>query len=163
MIGLDSSGKTTTFYKMKDESSEVVTNIPTIGFNVETIKDFYGYEINSWDIGGSDKIKVLRDAYYERNMKGIIFVIDSGDRQRDKEAERELHFTLGRLREKYEFNNLKLLVLANKQDLVEAMTVDEVIELLSLNDLEIDWNCFPCCAVKGEGLLEAFEWFYSVL
>ena len=34
MVGLDAAGKTTILYKLK--LGEVVTTIPTIGFNVET-------------------------------------------------------------------------------------------------------------------------------
>ena len=35
MVGLDAAGKTTILYKLK--LGEVVTTIPTIGFNVETV------------------------------------------------------------------------------------------------------------------------------
>ena len=35
MVGLDACGKTTTLYKLKLD--EIVTTIPTIGFNIETI------------------------------------------------------------------------------------------------------------------------------
>ena len=37
MVGLDAAGKTTILYKLK--LGEVVTTIPTIGFNVETVRD----------------------------------------------------------------------------------------------------------------------------
>ena len=36
MTGLDAAGKTTILYKFK--LGEVVTTIPTIGFNVETLQ-----------------------------------------------------------------------------------------------------------------------------
>ena len=36
MVGLDAAGKTTILYKLK--LGEVVTTIPTIGFNVETVR-----------------------------------------------------------------------------------------------------------------------------
>lgn len=36
MVGLDSAGKTTILYKLKID--EIVRTIPTIGFNVETVK-----------------------------------------------------------------------------------------------------------------------------
>lgn len=36
MLGLDAAGKTTVLYKL--QLGEVVTTIPTIGFNVESIK-----------------------------------------------------------------------------------------------------------------------------
>lgn len=38
MVGLDAAGKTTILYKLK--LGEVVTTIPTIGFNVETVRQF---------------------------------------------------------------------------------------------------------------------------
>jgi GTPase SAR1 family protein len=38
MVGLDAAGKTTILYKLK--LGEVVTTIPTIGFNVETVGAF---------------------------------------------------------------------------------------------------------------------------
>ncbi|VVD01207.1 unnamed protein product, partial [Leptidea sinapis] len=37
MVGLDAAGKTTILYKLK--LGEIVTTIPTIGFNVETLKE----------------------------------------------------------------------------------------------------------------------------
>ncbi|KAL0554194.1 hypothetical protein IC582_008111 [Cucumis melo] len=36
MIGLDAAGKTTILYKLK--LGEIVTTIPTIGFNMETVE-----------------------------------------------------------------------------------------------------------------------------
>ena len=36
LLGLDNVGKTTVLYKLKQ--GEVVTTIPTIGFNVETVE-----------------------------------------------------------------------------------------------------------------------------
>ncbi|KAF0925086.1 hypothetical protein E2562_015377 [Oryza meyeriana var. granulata] len=36
MVGLDATGKTTILYKLK--LGEIVTTIPTIGFNVETVE-----------------------------------------------------------------------------------------------------------------------------
>ena len=42
MVGLDAAGKTTILYKLK--LGEVVTTIPTIGFNVETLTSDNGTE-----------------------------------------------------------------------------------------------------------------------
>ena len=59
MIGLDGAGKTTILYKLK--LNEVVTTIPTIGFNVDeiTIKNL---TMTVWDIGGQTKIRYHREA-----------------------------------------------------------------------------------------------------
>ena len=50
MLGLDAAGKTTILYKFK--LNEVVATIPTIGFNVETVKPCKGLELTVWDVGG---------------------------------------------------------------------------------------------------------------
>jgi len=41
MVGLDAAGKTTILYKLK--LGEIVTTIPTIGFNVETVQVDNGF------------------------------------------------------------------------------------------------------------------------
>ena len=48
IIGLDASGKTTMLYKLK--LGEVVTTIPTIGFNVESI-EYKNVSFTVWDVG----------------------------------------------------------------------------------------------------------------
>ena len=45
MLGLDAAGKTTVLYKL--QLGEVVTTIPTIGFNVETVK-YKSLTMNIW-------------------------------------------------------------------------------------------------------------------
>ena len=49
LLGLDGCGKTTMLYKLKLD--EVVTTIPTIGFNVESLI-ISGYNVTVWDVGG---------------------------------------------------------------------------------------------------------------
>lgn len=56
MIGLDNAGKTTILYKMK--LNEVVTTIPTIGFNVDEIK-VKNLTMTVWDVGGQTKIRYV--------------------------------------------------------------------------------------------------------
>ncbi|KAL2522591.1 ADP-ribosylation factor 2 [Forsythia ovata] len=58
MVGLDAAGKTTILYKLK--LGEIVTTIPTIGFNVETV-EYKNVSFTVWDVGGQDKDE-LRDA-----------------------------------------------------------------------------------------------------
>ena len=49
MVGLDAAGKTTILYKLM--LGEVVTAIPTIGFNVETV-EYKNIKFTVWDVGG---------------------------------------------------------------------------------------------------------------
>ena len=56
MVGLDAAGKTTILYQLK--LGEIVTTIPTIGFNVETVEHKQsGISFTVWDVGGKDKIR----------------------------------------------------------------------------------------------------------
>ena len=87
MVGLDAAGKTTILYKLK--LGEVVTTIPTIGFNVETV-DYKNISFTVWDVGGQDKIRNLWRHYYQ-NTQGLIFVVDSNDKARIEDAKNELH------------------------------------------------------------------------
>ncbi|KAK1316549.1 ADP-ribosylation factor 1 [Acorus calamus] len=54
MVGLDAAGKTTILYKLK--LGEIVTTIPTIGFNVETV-EYKNISFTVWDVGGQGYIQ----------------------------------------------------------------------------------------------------------
>ncbi|KAH7648707.1 ARF1 2 like small GTpase [Cryptosporidium xiaoi] len=151
MVGLDAAGKTTILYKLK--LGEVVTTIPTIGFNVETV-EYKNISFTVWDVGGQDKIRPLWRHYYT-NTDGIIFVIDSNDRERINDSRDELM----RMLNEDELRDATLLVLANKQDLPNAMSVTEVTEKLQLSSLRHrSWFIQSTCATAGDGLYEGLDW-----
>ena len=157
MVGLDAAGKTTILYKLK--LGEVVTTIPTIGFNVETVEyknlsftvwlgcswcvsNVFFFHVlfcvgveswpgqARWDVGGQDKIRPLWRHYYQ-GTNGLIYVVDSNDRDRIEDAREELNKMLN----EDEMRDAVLLVFANKQDLPNAMTAAEVTEKLGLHNL----------------------------
>ncbi|XP_064394324.1 ADP-ribosylation factor 2-like [Halichondria panicea] len=157
ICGLDAAGKTTALYMIK--LGEVVTTIPTIGFNVETIKH-RGIQLVAWDVGGRSGTRALLRHYY-KNTEAIVFVIDSNDRERMNECRDDLQVLL----QAEELKDCTLLVLANKQDLVGAMTTDEVREKLGL-DSEMESRKIHIegtCATKGEGLYKGLDWLASTL
>ena len=84
--------------------------LPT-GFNVETV-EYKNIQFTVWDVGGQDKIRPLWRHYFQ-NTQGIIFVVDSNDRDRIVEAREELQ----RMLNEDELRDAILLVFANKQDL----------------------------------------------
>lgn len=52
-----------------------------------------------------------------------------------------------------------ILIFANKQDLKDAMSVEELSTSLALTDIRSHpWHIQPCCALNGDGLLEGLEW-----
>ena len=61
MVGLDAAGKTTILYKLK--LGEVVTTIPTIGFNVESV-EYKNISFTVWDVGGQDKVCILAAFFF---------------------------------------------------------------------------------------------------
>lgn len=155
MLGLDAAGKTTIVYKLK--LGEVLNSIPTIGFNVETV-EFKNIKFNVWDVGGQDKIRVLWRHYYP-GTQGLIFVVDSSDRNRVNLAKQELHKML----EEEDLKDAVLLVFANKQDL-GVMPVAEVIDKLDLQSIKgRDWYCQGTSALTGAGLYEGFNWLTKKL
>ena len=151
MLGLDAAGKTTILYKLKLNQS--VTTIPTVGFNVETVV-YKNVRFNVWDVGGQDKIRPLWRHYYT-GTQGLIFVIDSADRDRIEEARQELQ----RIISDREMRDALLLIFANKQDVPGCMTPAEVTEKLKLADMrDRQWYTQPSCATTGTGLFEGLQW-----
>ncbi|CAG7848708.1 ADP-ribosylation factor 1 [Serendipita indica DSM 11827] len=151
MVGLDAAGKTTILYKLK--LGEIVTTIPTIGFNVETV-EYKNISFTVWDVGGQDKIRPLWRHYFQ-NTQGIIFVVDSNDRERVSEAREELQ----RMLNEDELRSAILLVFANKQDLPNAMNAAELTDKLGLHGLRNrTWYIQATCAPSGDGLYEGLEW-----
>jgi len=152
MVGLDAAGKTTILYKMK--IGEVVQTTPTIGFHVETV-EYKNLKFNVWDVGGQDKIRRLWQHYYDENVKGIIFVVDSNDRDRMKNVKQELQHMLTEPK----LQHAILLIFANKQDLPKAMSASQIAAELELNKLKTrTWFLQTASAVNGEGLHEGFDW-----
>ncbi|PKS06553.1 hypothetical protein jhhlp_007301 [Lomentospora prolificans] len=156
MVGLDAAGKTTILYKLK--LGEIVTTIPTIGFNVETV-EYRNISFTVWDVGGQDKIRPLWRHYFQ-NTQGIIFVVDSNDRDRITEAREELQ----RMLNEDELRDAILLVFANKQDLPNAMAAAEITDKLGLHSLrQRAWFIQSTCATSGDGLYEGLEWLATTL
>jgi ADP-ribosylation factor protein 1 len=151
MVGLDAAGKTTILYKLK--LGEIVTTIPTIGFNVETV-EYKNISFTVWDVGGQDKIRPLWRHYYQ-NTQGLIFVVDSNDRDRIKEAKEELNKMLS----EDELRDAVLLVFANKQDLPNALSVNQLESELGLNTHRSRKSRIQAtCATTGDGLYEGLDW-----
>ncbi|KAK6910719.1 ADP-ribosylation factor [Kwoniella mangroviensis CBS 8507] len=146
MVGLDAAGKTTILYKLK------------LGFNVETV-EYKNISFTVWDVGGQDKIRPLWRHYFQ-NTQGIIFVVDSNDRERITEAREELQ----RMLSEDELRDALLLVFANKQDLPNAMNAAEITDKLGLHSLrQRSWYIQAACATSGDGLYEGLEWLSTNL
>lgn len=62
------------------------SSVPTIGLNIEQVQ-FRDYNLTFWDVGGQ-ATKLWK--HYFDSVDGLIFVIDSTDRERIAKAKAEL-------------------------------------------------------------------------
>ena len=114
MLGLDAAGKTTILYKL--HIGEILSTVPTIGtpfdcslglslivavllksfsrahgsvtgFNVEKVQ-YKNVLFTVWDVGGQEKLRPLWRHYFN-NTDGLIYVVDSQDRDRVSKAAHE--------------------------------------------------------------------------
>eukprot|EP01084_Bolivina_argentea_P263068 445141_1 len=150
LLGLDSAGKTTILHQLK--SGEKKPTVPTIGFNVETIA-LDNMQICVWDVGGQDKLRSLWRSYYA-GTSGVVFVIDSADINRLDSVKDELHHLMHEVELKYSI----VAIVANKQDLPNALSGDKLIDELELTKLRCKYKVFECIATKNIGITELLHW-----
>lgn len=160
-LGLDNAGKSTLLYKLKHKAC--VKTVPTIGFNVEMMearKNSKNIALTVWDVGGQGAMRQHWMSYHQ-DTAAIVFVVDSSDRQRVAEARRELELTL----RSEPLRGRPLIVLANKQDVDNALTVTEIKDRFHLKKLcpDRDWFVQPCSASTGFGVEEAFTRVVSMI
>lgn len=156
VLGLDNAGKTTILYRL--QVGEVVSTIPTIGFNVETVQ-YNNIKFQVWDLGGQTSIRPYWRCYYP-NTQAIIYVVDSSDTERMSTAQDEFHAIL----QEEELKDSVILIYANKQDLPGALDAAAVSEALNLHTIKNrQWSIFKTSAIKGDGLFEGLDWLSNTL
>ncbi|CAH8524633.1 unnamed protein product [Dicrocoelium dendriticum] len=63
-----------------------------------------------------------------------------------------------------ELRDVAVLIFANKQDLPNAMSSDELAEKLHLRDIRRhQWHVQVACATQGQGLCEGLDWLSEEL
>ncbi|KNC48219.1 ADP-ribosylation factor-like protein 1 [Thecamonas trahens ATCC 50062] len=157
ILGLDNAGKTTILYRM--HCGEVVTTIPTIGFNVEEVT-YKNVTFSVWDLGGQASIRPYWRCYFGEATSALIYVVDSSDRERIGISAEELTAMF----EEEDLNGVPLVVFANKQDVDGALTPAEVTEALGLARIrDRQWQIFKTSAIEGVGIDEGLDWLVHAL
>lgn len=110
--------------------------IPTVGFNMRKVTKGK-VTIKLWDLGGQPRFRSMWERYC-RGVNAIVYVVDSADPDNIAVSKTELHDLLA----KPALERIPILVLGNKNDLPEALSVDELIEKLNLKSLV---NREVCC------------------
>lgn len=156
ILGLDNAGKTSILKAMADE--DITTTMPTHGFNIKTVLQ-NGFKLNVWDIGGQKAIRPYWRNYFEQ-ADALVYVIDSADRKRMEETGMELSSLL----QEDKMAGVPLLVFANKQDLINALSAKEIAETLDLHSIrDRQWQIQSCSAKTGQGLKEGMEYLIKLI
>lgn len=154
MVGVAGCGKTTLLYHL--QLGMTITTIPTIGYNVETLT-INGIEFTIWDVGGDWNYRHGLWRHFIPGADGIIFVVDSSDESQIDAAKNAL----------CGFNKNDgapvLLVFANKQDRLDALSVAELKDRIKLGLETMQaggrrWHVQGSIATTGDGLLEGMIW-----
>lgn len=154
--GLDNAGKTTIVRRVCGEDHLEVS--PTLGFQIKTLP-YHGYSLNIWDVGGQKSLRSYWRNYFE-STDALIWVIDSADVHRMKDCADELH----KLLKEERLAGATLLILANKNDVGDALHVEEILDNhLRLRELDSKrhWNICACSAITGEGLDSGLSWLVN--
>ncbi|KAI5303229.1 DNA-directed RNA polymerase I subunit RPA2 [Ascosphaera pollenicola] len=155
VIGLQNAGKTS-LIRVLAGSEFVANSNPTVGFNVKRIQKGH-VTLKCWDLGGQTRFRPMWERYC-RDVNAIVFVVDTADRGSVSTAAHELHTILSQA----SLQGIPLLVLGNKSDLPDRLTVDELIDqfdLKSIRDREI--SCYGVSAKFETNLDAVVQWLVA--
>jgi small GTP-binding protein len=180
MLGLDAAGKTTMMYRLKQ--NEIVSTLPTYGYNVETI-NHGNTNLTLWEVGGNDRVRPLW-RYEFPNTHAIIYVVDAVFDQRrlfpSSEVKKKHSMLVHESVQEELFamlqeDNLKqcvILIYLNKQDLPNAMDASSFDAAFQISNGKKDSSSLffqrkvyiqPCSVMTGEGLHEGLDWLCNEL
>ncbi|KZV93400.1 P-loop containing nucleoside triphosphate hydrolase protein [Exidia glandulosa HHB12029] len=127
ILGLDGAGKTTFLEKIKTLFSDTPGLAPdkigpTVGQNMGKIT-LPSTVLQFWDLGGQTSLRALWPRYYDE-CHAVAFVVDATDRDRLHEAWEVFDSVFSAP----QILGVPLLLLANKQDHPESVSVEEIRE-----------------------------------
>ncbi|EXL92944.1 ADP-ribosylation factor family-domain-containing protein [Fusarium oxysporum II5] len=164
-IGLRSAGKTTIVHKLSGNQEPAMPSVESespFPTTVEITPVFQGnQQFKLFDYAGNPHWRPCWRSFMSR-LRGVVFVIDSTDREALQEAKLEL---VGLLKEEM-LEQQPFLVLANKQDDPKAMSAAELTEYLDIQhylDKSSKCRVQPTSALTGEGLAAGLEWVRNAL
>ncbi|EDW23795.1 GL23730 [Drosophila persimilis] len=152
VLGLDNAGKSSLTGSLADKLGD--GNVTASMEVTEVRLKIKSTKLQMFDLNGRLKNRQLWANYY-KNVRGLIFVIDSKDAARLSEARCVLCDVLldERLR------NVPLLIVANKQDALGAMSSRLMVDLMGLSRLEgREWIILECSVTTGSGIQGIIGW-----
>ena len=159
VFGLDKAGKTAILSYLT--TGEVIEEYsPTFGLNRFTMPGVLGAE---WEpvfleLSGREDFRPLWLEY--EDLTGIIYVIDSDDRERIQESIQELE----KLLKNPNFMRLPFSIIVNKQDLLTSKELSSIVS--SINEISSSSyriSVFPASGITGEGLPASLHWLLEYI
>mmetsp|Transcript_30509 Transcript_30509/g.47413 ORF Transcript_30509/g.47413 Transcript_30509/m.47413 type:complete len:186 (-) Transcript_30509:125-682(-) len=155
LVGLQNSGKTT-LVNVLASGDFVDDTIPTVGFNMRKVSKG-NVTIKLWDIGGQPRFRSMWERYC-RGVNAILYVVDAADHDKFETTKKELHDLLS----KPPLSRIPLLVVGNKNDLLEAVTQEQLIEILDLNSIQgREVCCYSISAKNRDNIDKTLEWLIA--
>lgn len=115
------------------------------------------FTLNIWDVGGQKSLRAYWKNYYE-DTDGLVFVVDSCDKHRLQDCKRQLQEVLREER----LLGATLLILANKQDVNNSLSSEEICQYLELDKIKSHhWKIFPCSAITGDNIITSIDWLFN--
>lgn len=163
ILGIDKAGKTTLLEKLKSQYSNLEglppdRIVPTVGLNIGRV-EVSNSKLVFWDLGGQLGLRSIWEKYYEE-AHAVVFVVDTACPSRFEDSKLALEKVLRH----EDLQGAPLLILANKQDLAESVTAEEVARYLDLKKLdERVYNFQAVSAFDGTGIKESVDWLVDVM
>ena len=158
-LGLDNAGKSALLHVLKTD--RVTQTKPTIHPHSEELK-MGNLVLNTYDLGGHETARKIWKDYFPA-VNAILFLVDSVDVGRFKEAKKELDSIL----ETPELVNIPIAILGNKIDMAGAVSLEELKEALNYDDLVAretrPMEIFMVSVTKKIGYSKALEWISTKL
>lgn len=129
VLGLEKAGKSTILSQVTTSTYKQSDIKPTEGFNV-TCLHYGGISLNIWEIGGGESFRRYWNNFLQ-DTDLLVYVVDSADTHNLPESCKVMKALLGDER----LAHVPVLVLANKQDLLGALSPAQVADALDLGSI----------------------------
>ncbi|XP_022968222.1 ADP-ribosylation factor-related protein 1 [Cucurbita maxima] len=163
ILGIDKAGKTTLLEKLKSLYSNLEglspdRIVPTVGLNIGRL-EVLNAKLVFWDLGGQPGLRSIWEKYYEE-AHAVIYVIDAACPSKFEDSKSALEKVLRH----EDLQGAPLLVLANKQDLSEAVSAEELSRYLDLKKLDERIYMFEAVSgYDGMGIKDSVEWLVDIM
>eukprot|EP01018_Ginkgo_biloba_P032426 Gb_00708 [translate_table: standard] len=163
ILGIDKAGKTTLLEKLKTMYSESEglppdRIVPTVGLNIGRA-EASNSKLVFWDLGGQLGLRSIWEKYYEE-AHAVMYVVDAACQSRFEDTKSALEKILRH----EDLKGAPILIVANKQDLSDAVSAEELARYLDLKELdERPYMYEAISAYDGLGIREGVNWLVDVM